>query len=505
MSGDNMKASVSAKAKGKRAVHKQPSVLFISAEVSPFAKVGGLADVVGALPGVLVREGCDARVIMPFYRKVKEKYKDKAKFLQWSMIKIGWRSQYCGLYSYVHDGVTFYFIDNEYFFGHDKIYIEYTFDIERFCFFQRAVLSVLGGPIDFTPDILHCNDWQAGMIPCLLKAHYQPSGYFKNVKTVFTIHNIKYQGIHSKEMVEDLMDLPMGYMNDDGVLFNGSANFLKSGIVYSDAITTVSPSYAREILTQEYGEGLDGTLWKYSDKLSGILNGVDYNEFNPATDALLPSAYSKDTVKEGKKACKRSLQKELGLRTTARVPLIAMITRLVDQKGLDLFLDAFREIIGIPVQIVVLGTGDPYYEKTLTDISAEYPDGFSVSITFDNSLAHRIYAAADIFLMPSLFEPCGLSQIISMKYGTIPVVRETGGLKDTVQPYNEFTGEGTGFSFSNINSGELVSIIRYATEIYTKRKEAWDWLIRNGMGMDFSWTESARRYIGIYLDVMKRC
>ncbi|MHB8963432.1 MAG: glycogen synthase GlgA [Saccharofermentanales bacterium] len=504
MSVENNGTSASAKTRNSRTDHRRPSVLFVSAEVSPFAKVGGLADVVGALPGVLAREGCDARVIMPFYRKVKEKYKDKARFLQWSMIKLGWRSQYCGLYSYVHSGVTYYFIDNEYFFGHDKIYIEYTFDIERFCFFQRAVLSVLGIPIGFIPDIIHCNDWQAGMIPCLLKAHYQSSGYFKDVKTIFTIHNIKYQGIHSKEMIEDLMDLPLGYMNAEGVLFNGSANFLKAGIVYSDAVTTVSPSYAQEILTHEYGEGLDGILWKYADKLSGILNGIDYSEFSPDTDELLPSVYTKDTFKEGKKVCKRSLQKELGLKAASGTLLAAMITRLVDQKGLDLFLDGFREIIGIPVQIVILGTGDPYYEKTLTDIAAEYPGQFSVSVTFDNSLAHRIYAGADVFLMPSLFEPCGLSQIISMRYGTIPIVRETGGLKDTVMPYNEYTGEGTGFSFHNANSGELVSMIRYASEIYKKRKDAWDWLIRNGMSMDFSWTESARRYIGIYLDAMKR-
>jgi starch synthase len=481
-----------------------PSVLFVSAEVSPFAKVGGLADVVGALPGVLVQEGCDARVVMPFYRRIKEKYQDKAKFLQWSMIKLGWRSQYCGLYSYQHGGVTYYFIDNEYFFGHDKIYIEYTFDIERFCFFQRAVLSVLGTPMGFTPDVLHCNDWQSAMIPCLLKAHYQSSGFFRTMKTVLTIHNIKYQGIHSKEMIEDLMDLPMGYMSDDGVLFGGSANFLKAGIVYSDWITTVSPTYAGEILTPEYGEGLDGVLWQHPEKLSGILNGIDYQEFDPASDPLIPSCYDVETFRDGKKSCKRLLQKELGLKVAARIPLVAMITRLVDQKGLDLFLQAYREILAIPVQIVILGTGDPYYEKALTDIVAENPGEFSASITFDNALAHRIYAASDIFLMPSLFEPCGLSQIISMRYGTVPVVRETGGLKDTVIPYNEFTGEGTGFSFGNVNPGELVHILRYAAGIYQNRKEAWDWLIRNGMNKDFSWSESARRYRSIYLEVLTR-
>lgn len=481
---------------------KPLSVLLISSEVSPFAKVGGLGDVVGALPGALKRDGCDARVIMPFYRRIKEKYRDKAKFLHWSMIRLGWRSQYCGLFSYVHEGVTFYFIDNEYFFGHDKVYVEYTFDIERFCFFQRAVLAVLGEPMDFRPDVLHCNDWQSALIPCLLRAHYQSGGYLQDVRTVLTIHNLKYQGVHSKEMIEDLMDLPQEYMNPEGVLYNGSANSLKAGIVYADTVTTVSPSYAQEILTQEYGEGLDAVLRQYAGKLHGILNGVDYGEFSPEKDAYLPAAYSPENAAEGKNICKKSLRKEAGLKDSGRIPLAAMVTRLVDQKGIDLLLGAFDAILRIPVQIIILGTGDPYYEHALSELAQAHPGEASVMITFDNALAHRIYAGADLFLMPSLFEPCGLSQIISMRYGTVPLVRETGGLKDTVSPYNEFTGEGTGFSFRNAIPGEFYQIVRYAADVYQNKKEAWEWLIRNGMNKDFSWTESARRYVRIYQEVL---
>ena len=480
---------------------KKLTVLFVSAEAAPFAKVGGLADVVGTLPEVLCENGCDARVIMPFYRKIKEKYADRSKFLGWSMIKLGWRSQYSGLYSYVHGKVTYYFVDNEYFFGHDKIYIDYNFDIERFCFFQRAVLEAAANRIGFRPDIIHCNDWQSAMIPVLLKAHYQSCGYLSSTKTILTIHNLKYQGIHSKEMVEDLMDLPGQYMNAEGVLFNGAANFLKAGIVYADSVTTVSPSYSEEILTHEYGEGLEGILWEYSNKLTGILNGIDHNEYDPSSDEHIVMNYDINNFREGKRECRRALRKELGLKQTEAVPIAAMITRLVDQKGLDIFAGACEDIMKMPVQIIVLGTGDPYYEKLVADIARKYPGRFSASVTFDNSLAHRIYAGSDMFLMPSLFEPCGLSQLISMRYGTVPVVRETGGLKDTVQPYNEFTGEGTGFTFNNVSSGELAYITGYAVMIYRDKKDAWDWLIRKGMQQDFSWKASALKYLSIYRNI----
>jgi len=474
------------------------SVLFISSEVSPFAKVGGLADVVGTLPGALCEKGCDARVIMPFYKKIKKNLQGKAKFLRWTIIKLGWRSQYSGLFEYKQDDVTYYFIDNEYFFGSEKIYVEYTFDIERFCFFQRAVLEALGEPMGFLPDILHCNDWQAGMIPCLLKAHYQSQGYFENIKTVFTVHNLKYQGIHSKSMIEDILDLPSEYMNDYGALFRGDSNLLKSGLVYSDIITTVSKTYAKEILTDEYSEGLKEVLLSRKDDITGIINGIDENEYNPETDSYIAENYNIITFEQGKKRCKNSLRKELGLSQRRTVPLIGIITRLVDQKGLDLFTEIIDDLMNIPVQIVVLGTGDPFYENTLTDYSAKYPKEISACITFDNALAHRIYAGSDIFLMPSLFEPCGLSQMISMKYGTVPIVRETGGLKDTVLPYNKYTGEGTGFSFSNISCVELLDITKMACDVYKNNKTAWEWLIKNGMATDFSWGNSALKYLELY-------
>ncbi len=480
---------------------KKRSVLFVTSEAVPFAKVGGLADVAGTLPGVLAENGIDARVIMPFYRRVKERYADKSKFLGWSMIKLGWRSQYSGIYSFVHGKVVYYFIDNEYFFGHEKIYVDYNFDIERFCFFQRAVLEAIVSKLGFSPEIIHCNDWQSAMIPCLLKAHYQASGYLAGVRTVLTIHNLKYQGVHSKELIEDLMDLPVEYVNNEGILMNGAANFIKAGIVYSDAITTVSPSYAAEILTQEYGEGLDGVLWKYSDKLKGILNGIGYDEYDPSNDEHIIRKYDQGSFAEGKKECRKALRKKLGLRQSASVPVAAMVTRLVDQKGLDIFAGACEEILKIPVQIVILGTGDPYYERLVSDLAKEHSGQFAASVTFDNDLAHMIYAGADIFLMPSLFEPCGLSQMISMRYGTVPVVRETGGLKDTVLPYNEFTGEGTGFAFKNPSSGELACITEYAASVYRDRKDAWEWLIRKGMQQDFSWKKSAEGYKAVYKSI----
>ncbi len=480
------------------------SVLFISSEASPFAKVGGLADVVGTLPGALCEKGCDARVIMPYYKKIKKNLQGKAKFLRWTIIKLGWRSQYSGLFEYKQDNVTYYFIDNEYFFGNEKIYVEYTFDIERFCFFQRAVLEALGDQMEFFPDILHCNDWQSGMIPCLLKAHYQSQGYFENIKTVFTVHNLKYQGIHSKSMIEDILDLPSEYMNDFGVLFHGDSNLLKAGLVYSDAITTVSKTYAKEILTEEYSEGLKDVLLSRKDDITGIINGIDENEYNPETDSYIAGNYNVSTFSEGKKKCKNSLRKELGLSQRRNAPLIGIITRLVDQKGLDLLIEIIDDLMNIPVQIVILGTGDPYYENSISDFAAKYPKDISACITFDNALAHRIYAGSDIFLMPSLFEPCGLSQMISMKYGTVPVVRETGGLKDTVIPYNMYTGEGTGFSFGNISSDELFYITKMACDLYKSDKTAWEWLIKKGMSTDFSWGNSALKYLELYKSVIER-
>ena len=473
-------------------------VLFVSSEVYPFAKVGGLADVVGALPVELQHHHCDARVIMPLYKSVKQKHEHNLDFIGWKMIKMGWRSLYAGLYTLTMNGVQFYFVDNEYYFNFDQVYVEYVFDIERFCFFQRAVLDFMGDFMGFEPDVLHCNDWQSGMMPLLLDAHYKKYGYHTNMKTVYTIHNLKYQGIHGIEVIQDLLDLPSEYLTDELSIKDGAVNFMKAGIVYSNSVTTVSPTYAYEIMTDYYGEGLNHTLQRYAYKVSGILNGINAEEYNPSKDSMIPKKYSIKTYEEGKAANKKSVQEQLGLEVNPGAPLCTMISRLVDQKGLDLLLRVVEEMLYDGMQIVILGTGDAYYERSLADIAARNPGKMCACISFDNGLAHTLYAGSDIFLMPSLFEPCGLSQLIAMTYGTIPIVRETGGLRDTVVPYNEFTGEGNGFSFANINAHEFLFVTKYACDLYRHNKPVWNKLIEEGMKADYSWKHSAEEYAGLY-------
>ncbi len=482
----------------------EPKVLFVSSEMAPLAKSGGLGDVIGALPKSLREAGVDARVILPLYKKIKDRYMSQMTFIRWAMIKLGWRSMYSGLLRMDFDGMPIYFIDNEYYFGHDQLYLDYSFDIERFSFFQRAVIEAIGMPMDFDPDILHLNDWQTGMIPCLLNAHYRPFGFHTGLKTVYTIHNLKYQGIHGRERIADLMDLPDRFMTDGGVLKDGVPNFMKAGIVYSDWVTTVSPTYAREILTDYYGEGLNGLLGYESHKLSGILNGIDDREYDPAVDPLLPANYGPDNWQVGKSVCKTELQKELGLMVDPTMPLAAMISRLVDQKGLDLLIRVLDEMLDSGIQVAVLGTGDPYYETILEETASRCPDKMSATLAFDSALAHRIYAGADLFLMPSLFEPCGLSQMIAMRYGTIPVVRETGGLKDTVFPYNQYTGEGNGFSFTNINAHELLFTTKYAADLMRESPEAWNGLVKTAMNGEYSWHRSAESYKALYVELLKK-
>lgn len=473
-------------------------VLFVSSEVSPFAKVGGLADVVGALPIELNKAGVDARVILPLYRKIKAKYNEELRFLGWKMVHMGWRSLYAGLFSLEKNGTTFYFVDNEYYFNFDSVYVEYVFDIERYCFFQRAVLDFMGDFMNFEPNVLHCNDWQTGMMPMLLDAHFKKHGYHTDVQTVFTIHNLKYQGVHAVDVVRDMLDLPDEYIRDEFCIKDRAINFMKAGIVYSNSVTTVSPTYAYEIMTDYYGEGLNQTLQRYAYKVSGIINGINDLEYNPKTDESIPQKYDIKTFKKGKAVCKESLQKQLNLDVNPRVPLCVMISRLVDQKGLDLLLYVLEEMLYDGMQIVILGTGDAYYERALVSIADRNPGKMCACIDFDSGLAHTMYAAADIFLMPSIFEPCGLSQLVSMTYGTVPVVRETGGLKDTVIPYNEFTGEGNGFSFANINAHEFLFITKYACDLYRNHPDVWDNIIKAGMSGDYSWKKSALEYIGLY-------
>ena len=473
-------------------------VLFASSEVSPFVKVGGLADVVGALPVELNKDNVDARVILPLYKKIKIKYQDEMQFLGWKLVRMGWRSLYAGLFQLEKNGTIFYFVDNEYYFNFDQIYVEYVFDIERYCFYQRAVLDFMGDFMNFEPNVLHCNDWQTGMMPLLLDAHFKKHGYHTNVQTVFTIHNLKYQGVHATDVVREMLDLPDEYLRDELWIKDRAINFMKAGIVVSNSVTTVSPTYAYEIMTDYYGEGLNYTLQKYAYKVSGILNGINDLEYNPKKDDKIPVKYDIKTYKKGKAACKESLQKQLGLEVNPGAPLCAMISRLVDQKGLDLLLYVLDEMLYDGMQIVILGTGDNYYERALVDTASRNPGKMCACIDFDSGLAHTIYAGADIFLMPSLFEPCGLSQLVSMAYGTVPVVRETGGLKDTVTPYNEFTGEGNGFSFANINAHEFLFVTKYACDLYRNHKDVWDKLIKTGMSGDYSWKKSAKEYAGLY-------
>ena len=479
-------------------MEKSIKVLLASSECSPFVKVGGLADVVGSLPVELNKQGVDARVIIPLYKKIKVKYNDRLQFLGWKMVHMGWRSLYAGLFSMEMNGVTFYFVDNEYYFNFDQIYVDYVFDIERYCFYQRAVLDFMGDFMNFEPNVLHCNDWQTGMMPMLLDCHFKKHGYHNDVQTVYTIHNLKYQGVHSTDVVREMLDLPDDYLRDDFCIKDKAINFMKAGIVFSNSVTTVSPTYAYEIMTDYYGEGLNGTLQKYAYKVSGILNGINEQEYDPSVDNKIPAKYSIKDYEKGKAACKKSLQEQLGLDVNPGAPLCAMISRLVDQKGLDLLLYVLEEMLHDGMQVVILGTGDPYYERALTDIANRNHGKMCACIDFDSGLAHTIYAGADIFLMPSLFEPCGLSQLVSMAYGTVPVVRETGGLKDTVTPYNEYTGEGNGFSFANINAHEFLFVTKYAADLYRHHKDVWNKLIETGMKGDYTWKRSAGEYAGLY-------
>lgn len=466
----------------------------LSSEVAPYAKSGGLGDVIGALPQALTKLGHDVRVILPKYGLIDERFVSEMTFLFYMYVPLGWRNKYCGVFSLEKKGVTYYFIDNEYYFG-DRVLYRWD-DLERFAFFDKACLEILTR-IDFKPDVIHCNDWQTGMVPVLLKAYYDRGEFYRGIKTVFTIHNLKYQGIYSIDAAADFFSLDSSYFTDDKLEFHGCANLLKAGIVYSDTVTTVSPTYAEEIKTPLGGERLDGLLSARSNSLYGILNGIDYEEYNPQIDSYIEAKYSIKDFVEGKKKNKMALQTRLGLPVDGDKPMIGLVSRLVDQKGLDVIADAMGELMDFDIQFVILGTGTEKYENMFRHFAWCNSGKVSANITFSNELAHQIYAASDIFLMPSLFEPCGLGQLIAMSYGTIPLVRETGGLKDTVKPYNEFTGEGNGFSFYPADSRDMLYTLRRALHFYSD-KPIWNELVRNAMEQDFSWEESAKQYEKIY-------
>lgn len=477
---------------------KKMQIVFASAECAPFVKTGGLGDVAGSLPAALVRAGAEVIVMVPKYATIKDEYKAQMEHFSDFYVSLGWRNEYCGLEKLEHDGVTYMFIDNERYFARDYPYGFFD-DGERFAFFSKAITESLQHlPAGFECDILHCNDWQTALAPVFLREFYQGLPLYDRVKTVFSIHNVAFQGQFSDTVMEDLLGvahIPAAatQLRCDAC----SINYMLGALHYADAITTVSPTYAGEIQTPEFGEGLDGVLRERSYALQGILNGIDVAAFDPATDKRIAANYTVDD-RSGKAVCKAKLQEELGLEVRDDRPLMVMVTRLTRQKGMDLVMYALDRILSGGVQVAVLGTGDRDYEDGLRYFQDKYPGTMAARIEFDPALSQRMYAAADMFLMPSKFEPCGLSQIIAMRYGTLPIVRETGGLKDTVIPYNEFTGEGTGFSFSNFNGDEMGDAVFRAARLFWDNRDAWNQLVTQAMSQDYSWTRSADKYLDLY-------
>lgn len=477
---------------------KKMQIVFASAECAPFVKTGGLGDVAGSLPAALVRAGAEVIVMVPKYATIKDEYKAQMEHFSDFYVSLGWRNEYCGLEKLEHDGVTYMFIDNERYFARDYPYGFFD-DGERFAFFSKAITESLQHlPAGFECDILHCNDWQTALAPVFLREFYQGLPLYERVKTVFSIHNVAFQGQFSDTVMEDILGVAhipaaASQLRCDAC----SINYMLGALRYADAITTVSPTYANEIQTPEFGEGLDGVLRERSYALQGILNGIDVAGFDPATDKRIAANYTVED-RSGKAVCKAKLQEELGLEVRDDRPLMVMVTRLTRQKGLDLVMYALDRILAGGVQVAVLGTGDRDYEDGLRYFQDKYPGTMAARIEFDPALSQRMYAAADMFLMPSKFEPCGLSQIIAMRYGTLPIVRETGGLKDTVIPYNEFTGEGTGFSFSNFNGDEMGDAVFRAARLFWDNRDAWNQLVTQAMSQDFSWTRSADKYLDLY-------
>ena len=473
------------------------NILFVASEVVPFIKTGGLADVVGSLPKCFDKEQYDVRVILPKYMCMPEEWKSKMNYLTHFYMDLAWRSQYVGVLEMKYEGVQFYFIDNEYYFSGPKPYGNIYQDIEKFAFFSKAALSALP-VIGFRPDIIHCNDWQTGLIPVFLKDKFHEGEFFRNIKSIMTIHNLKFQGVWDMKTVKDITGLPDYYFTPDKLEAYGDANYLKGGIVYADWVTTVSRTYAEEIKTPFYGEGLDGLMRARSNNLTGIVNGIDYTEYDPNTDTLIAKNYNARNFRKEKIKNKRELQKELNLEQNDSKFMIGIVSRLTDQKGFGLIAYMMDELCQLDLQIVVLGTGEDRYENMFRHFAWKYQGKVSANIYYSNALSHKIYAACDAFLMPSLFEPCGLSQLMALRYGTVPIVRETGGLKDTVEPYNEYESTGTGFSFANYNAHEMLYTIKYAMDVYYNRRREWNKLIDRGMAADFSWEKSAKEYAKLY-------
>ena len=476
-------------------------ILFVASECVPFIKTGGLADVVGSLPKCFDKKEYDVRVIIPKYMCMNQKWKDKMTYLNHFYMDLCWRRQYVGIMEMEYEGVKYYFIDNEYYFAGDKPYSDVRYDLEKFAFFSRAVLSALP-VIDFRPDIIHCHDWQTGLIPVYLHDSFSYSDFYRGIKSIMTIHNLKFQGVWDIDTIKDIAGLSDYYFTSDKLKDYDNGNYLKGGIVYADMVTTVSDTYAQEIKTPFYGEGLDGLMRARSNCLRGIVNGIDYKEYDPATDSLIAKNFSVENFRKEKVKNKTALQKELGLEVNPKKMMIGLVSRLTDQKGLDLIACVMDELCQDAVQFVILGTGEERYENMFRHFDWKYGKDVSANIFYSEELSHKIYAACDAFLMPSLFEPCGLSQLMSLRYGTLPIVRETGGLKDTVQPYNEYENTGTGFSFSNYNAHEMMGTVRYAEHVFYDKKRDWNKMVERAMKVDFSWKASAEKYQQLYNDLL---
>jgi starch synthase len=473
-------------------------ILFAASEGVPFIKTGGLADVVGSLPKCIDKQYFDVRVILPKYACMKQEMKDKMSYVSHFYMDFNWKTVYVGILEAQEEGVHYYFIDNEYYFSGPKPYCDdQKWEIERYAYFCKAVLSVLP-VVGFQPDLIHCHDWQTGLIPVYMKERFRGGDFYRNMKSVLTIHNLKFQGKWDTKTVKGITGLSDYFFTADKLEAYKDANLLKGGIVYADAVTTVSDTYAEEIKTPFYGEGLDGLLRARSRDLRGIVNGIDYDEFNPETDNLIDTPYNAVNFRKEKVKNKRALQKELGLCQDDRKMMIGIVSRLTDQKGFDLIAYVMDELCQDDVQLVILGTGEERYENMFRHFDWKYNDKVSANIYYSDALSHKIYASCDAFLMPSLFEPCGLSQLMALRYGTIPIVRETGGLKDTVVPFNEFESTGTGFSFTNYNAHEMLVTVRNAERIYYDKKRDWNKLVDRAMAADFSWHVSARKYQEMY-------
>ncbi len=473
-------------------------ILFAASEGVPFIKTGGLADVVGSLPKCIDKRYFDVRIIMPKYTCMKQELKDKMVYRTHFYMDFHWKDEYVGILEAEVDGIHYYFVDNEMFFGGDRPYSnDALYEIKKFTFFSKAVLSALP-LIDFQPDLIHCHDWQTGMIPVYLKERFQGNLFFHDIKTVMTIHNLKFQGRWGVKEVQDITGLSDYYFTSDKLESFKDGDLLKGGLVFADAITTVSKTYAEEIKTDFYGEHLNGLLAARSNDLRGIVNGIDYEQFNPMTDDKIPFRYGPIDFRKMKPKNKRALQKELGLPENEKIMMIGIVSRLTDQKGLDLIAYVLEELCHDEIQLVVLGTGEEQYENMFRYFAWRHGDKVSANLYYSDALANKIYAACDAYLMPSLFEPCGLSQLIALRYGTVPIVRETGGLKDTVEPYNEYESTGTGFGFANYNAHEMMDAVRKAEHIYYDKKREWNKMVDRGMAMDFSWQASANQYQEMY-------